>query len=186
MFTLLVIAGGLLIGWFRKGSLWNITNVKFRIIWLLPCAYILQYVSIFHMHGLAYEVSILLSYLGLIVFCLVNFRIAGIKWALVGTAANLLVMAVNGLRMPAYMPEIRRIAPQIVPALLKGDYMKSVAMSSHTHLNPLGDIFNVSLITPNLVSVGDWLFSFGIIIFLQYAMRSSVEVKQTHAAAKSS
>ncbi len=186
MFTLLVIVAGLLIGWFRKGSLWAITNVKFRLIWLLPCAYILEYISVYHLHGTAYDISILVSYLGLIVFCMLNLKISGIKWALAGTAANLLVMAANGLRMPAYMPAVRKLAPQTIDALMKGDYLKSVAMSSHTHLNPLGDIFNVSIITPNLVSVGDLLFSIGIIMFLQYAMRSSTEVKHENVAAKSS
>jgi hypothetical protein len=179
VFTVLVIIAGLLIGWFRKGSLWSIANISFRLIWLLPSAYILEYISVHHLQGHIYEICILLAYLGLTWFCLLNYRVAGIKWALAGTIANILVMSVNGLRMPAYLPAIREIAPQTIPALMKGEYLKSVAMTSHTHLNPLGDIFNVSVLTPNLVSVGDLLFSLGIIIFLQHAMRSSLEVNQS-------
>ncbi len=186
MFTVLVIAAGLLIGWFRKGSLWSITNIKFRLIWLLPGAYILEYVSIHHLQGQIYEICILIAYLGLILFCSLNYKIAGIKWALSGTVANFLVMSLNGLRMPAYLPAVRKMAPQTIPALMKGDYLKSVAMTSHTHLNPLGDIFNVSVLTPNLVSFGDLLFSLGIIVFLQHAMRSSMEVNQSSVEAKTS
>lgn len=183
MFTVFVIVAGLLIGWLRRGSIWAITNTKFRIIWLLPVSYILEYVSVNHLQGHTYEVCILLGYIGLIVFCLLNYKVTGIKWALAGTLANLAVMSVNGLRMPAYLPAVREMAPQTVSALMKGDYLKSIAMTTHTHLSFLGDIFNLSILTPNLVSIGDLLFSIGIILFLQQAMRSSMEVKSEDAGA---
>lgn len=186
MFTVLVIAAGLLVGWMRKGSLWSITSVKFRLIWLLPVAYILEYISMHYLQGITYEICVLLSYIGLVVFCILNNKIAGIRWALVGTVANFLVMSLNGLRMPAYLPAVKAMAPQTVPALIHGDYLKSIAMTAHTHLNFLADIFNVSILTPNLVSIGDLLFSLGIILFLQHAMRSSTEVKHPNADATAS
>ena len=40
------------------------------------------------------------QYLLLILFCLVNLRRGGAKWILLGTLANLLVISLNGFRMP--------------------------------------------------------------------------------------
>lgn len=146
-------------------------NLRLRVLWMLPVPYILQHISISYFSGTVYEVTIVLSYVLLIAFCLVNMRVPGVAWTLAGTVCNFVALLSNGLRMPAYVPAIQMMAPQILPALKAGHYGKSIAMSGHTHLNFLGDIFAFNVWSGSLLSIGDVLFSIGLIVLIQYAMR---------------
>lgn len=174
-FDVLMMAAGLLVGWFRRGSIWNLPNIRLRWIWVLPVAYLLQHFSIADLTGPAYEVAVLVSYGGLIAFCAVNLRVPGVAWGLGGTVANLLTLSVNGLHMPAYMPVVRVMDRKAVPSLLQGEYGKSIAMSPHTHLNFLGDIFYFKVPPASLLSLGDILLAIGMVMVIQYAMRISRE-----------
>ncbi len=185
-FQACVVLTGLIIGWLRKGSLWAIPNVRLRALRILPVAYGLQHVSIAYLNGLAYELVLVLSYCVLLVFCLINVRVPGLLWAGVGTAANFLVMLVNGLRMPAYVPAVQHMAPSYVPLLLSGHYGKSVAMSSTTHLNFLGDIFSFAIQPVSLISVGDILFAIGLVLLIQHAMRAEKGVDKIGGKSESS
>ncbi|MBX5436713.1 MAG: DUF5317 family protein, partial [Alicyclobacillaceae bacterium] len=42
----------------------------------------------------------------------------------------------------------------------------------HTHLNFLGDIFPITIWPQSIISIGDIVFSIGLVILIQYAMRS--------------
>jgi hypothetical protein len=170
-FQVFVILTGLAIGWLRKGSLWAVTNIRLKTIWLLPISYILQHVSIDYLTGMTFEVAIVFSYLLLLAFCLLNVRVPGIVWALGGTAANFLAMCSNGLRMPAYIPAVQHMAPTLIPRLMRGEYSKSIAMTANTHFNFLGDIFSFEIKPASLISIGDILFAIGLVILIQYAMR---------------
>jgi hypothetical protein len=130
----------------------------------------MQYISVYHLRGLEYEILLVLSYTSIIIFCVLNREVPGVKWALFGTSTNFLAMLTNGLRMPAYLPAVEQVSPQLVPLLIKGEVGKSVAMSSQTHLNFLGDIFSIQLGPPTLVSVGDLMFAAGLVLFLIHAM----------------
>jgi len=169
-FQILVLLIGLVVGWVRKGSLWSIPGIRLRGIWLLPVPYVLQHVSIAYLTGTLYEVTIVLSYLSILLFCLVNLKVPGLLWAMGGTASNFLIMLTNGLRMPAYMPPIEQMEPKMAALLEAGRVGKSIAMSSGTHLNFLGDIFLINLRPASLVSIGDILFSIGLVVLLQHAM----------------
>lgn len=170
-FQVFVILAGLAVGWIRKGSLWAVTNIRLRAIWLLPISYILQHVSIDYLTGITYEVTIVFSYVSLLIFCLQNIRVPGLLWAFGGTAANFLAMLSNGLRMPAYLPAVQHMAPTMIPRLMRGEYGKSIAMTAHTHFNFLGDIFSFEIKPASLISVGDILFAIGLVILIQYGMR---------------
>lgn len=166
----MAIIAGVIVGWIRRGSLTQLALVRLRWLWVLPIAYILQYVSIYFLRGATYEVFIVVSYLGLIAFCAWNIRITGIPWALGGICSNFVVLAANHLRMPVYMDVVRRIAPDLVPKLETGEIGKSIAMGPSTHLNFLGDIFTIQLGVTSLVSIGDLLFSVGVFLFIVAAM----------------
>jgi Family of unknown function (DUF5317) len=170
-FQAMVILTGIIVGWIKKGSIWSIVHIRLKAIWFLPIAYILQHVSIAYLNGTMYELIIVFSYISVILFCLMNLKVPGLLWTFVGTVANFAVMMANGLRMPAYVPAVMRLSPRTVQFLLKGDYGKSVAMSGHTQLNFLGDIFSFEIQPASLISVGDILFAIGLVIFIQHAMR---------------
>lgn len=73
--------------------------------------------------------------------------------------------------MPAYVPAVKAMAPNILPLVVKGEYGKSIAMSSTTHLNFLGDIFYFQIQPASLISVGDIIFAIGLVVLIQHAMR---------------
>jgi hypothetical protein len=171
-FQALIILTGLIVGWIRKGSIWVITSVAVRWLWVLPASYLLQHISINYLHGTAYELCIVASYVLILLFCGANIKIPGILWTAIGSASNFLVLLVNGLRMPAYIPAAEHLAPSLVPLLYKGEFGKSIAMTSSTHLNFLADIFSFEIYPPSLISIGDILVGIGLIMFIQYAMQS--------------
>lgn len=177
-FQALVIIAGLVAGWVRKGSIWAITEIRLKWIWVLPVAYVLQHISITYLNGIVYQVVLILSYLSLMLFCAVNVRTPGVVWTLVGTCLNFVVMLANHLRMPAYLPTVKAMDPAAVSLLLHGEYGKSIAMTAATHLNFLGDIFYFEVQPASLISIGDIVFSVGLVILIQYAMR----LKRSEAA----
>jgi hypothetical protein len=169
-FQALIVFGGLLIGWFKRGSIWNIGNIKLKMWWVLPVAYGLQHISVAYLSGSLYEIVIIVSYILMIAFGTFNITYPGITWALAGTVSNFVALASNGLRMPAYVPAVKLMAPQIIPRLETGIYGKSIAMASTTHLNFLGDIFAFNIYPASLLSIGDLLFAIGLVIVIQRAM----------------
>lgn len=169
-FQAVVIIAGLVVGWARKGSIWAITEIRLRWLWMLPVAYVLQHVSISYLTGTVYEWAIILSYAALMVFCAINIRIPGLSWALLGTSLNFVVMLANHLRMPAYLPVVRSMDPRLIGPLLQGHYGKSIAMTTSTHLNFLGDIFYFQVQPASLISVGDIIFGIGLVVLIQHAM----------------
>jgi len=161
----------------KKGSVWALTSLKFKWLWILPVAYMLQVVSMNYLHGGIYRWMLVVSYLMLIAFCIRNLSVPGVWWTMTGAAANFLVMLVNGLRMPAYMPPIYSLSKKMADLLVSGHFGKSIAMNQTTHLNFLGDIFFLRIQPPTLVSVGDILFAIGLVILIQNAMQGKREVK---------
>jgi hypothetical protein len=170
MYLFLPLLAGCLIGLLKHGSIWGLSSLKLKQIWMLLAAYVIQYVSIYLLKGLTYEVFIVISYLLLILFCLLNRMELGVKYALVGIISNFLVMAANQLRMPAYLPSVRKIDPKSVELLKEGLIGKSIAMTNNTHLKFLGDIFTVQIGRGSLISIGDILIGIGIIVLIQHAM----------------
>jgi len=183
---LLVVLLGVVIGWISKGKIASIVSVKLKRLWMLPVSYLFQYLSIHIFKGTVYELFLVFSYVILLYFCFENRKIQGLWLTFWGTFLNFVVLAANGLRMPAYLPPIQRLAPSIIPALIHGDIGKSIAMSSHTLLNPLGDIFFLNLYPPTLISIGDIIFSIGLIIFIRHAMllerQEQSDVQQSNLA----
>ena len=162
---------GLVAGWLRKGSFWSLGNPSMRGLWLVPVAFFLQSLAIHLLHGTAYVIMLAAGYMGMMGFAALNLRIIGIPWMAAGTLANFTVMAVNGLRMPAYLPVVQHYNPQLVPLLLAGRLGKSIAMTSATRLDFLGDIFTFKM-SPfvSLFSVGDVLIAVGLAEVMQYLM----------------
>ncbi|QSO50371.1 DUF5317 domain-containing protein [Alicyclobacillus curvatus] len=179
-FQVLIILGGLVVGWFKRGSLWNVGNIKLKLWWVLPVAYVLQHISVAYLSGLSYEIIVVASYLLMLTFGMLNAKYPGIVWSLIGTIANFVALSFNGLRMPAYVPAVKMMAPEILPQLQAGVYGKSIAMSSTTHLNFLGDIFAFNVYPASLLSIGDLLFAIGLVVLIQHAMAGNSKGRVMH------
>ncbi|WP_258112558.1 DUF5317 domain-containing protein [Alicyclobacillus sp. SP_1] len=167
---------GLVIGFFRRGSFASLSTIRLRMLWMVILSYVLQFVSIHVGNHAFYGVLMILSYTTLILFCVLNIKQPGVWMACVGTALNFLEMSANGLRMPAYLPAVRSVNRTLAAELLRGNYGKSVVMTKSTFLPFLGDIIPIHIYPQSVVSIGDCLFSIGIIVFIVYSMTGMVGV----------
>lgn len=172
-FEALAVIIGFVVGWIKKGSLLQLSSLRTTAVWLLPIAYVSQALSIHLRNALIYEILISVSYLLLLSFCVINTSLPGVKWAGVGTFLNFLEMACNGLRMPAYVPAVRMVEPGALSLLKTGHAGKSVAMDPHTIMPFLGDIIPIRLPFPSVVSIGDCLFSIGLVLLIVNLMTSN-------------
>lgn len=184
-FIALAVIVGLVIGYSRRGKIGNLANYRIRKVWMVPIAYLFQFVSIhLSINDIIYGLFIVLSYVILIGFCYLNVRTPGCLLAGIGTLLNFLEMALNGLRMPAYAPAVRAMGMGVYQKLDNGSYAKSVMMNSHTVLPFLGDIIPIKLFPPSVVSIGDCMFSVAIVILIVSAMTNPNEDHEDYADAK--
>jgi hypothetical protein len=179
MFLLWAVLLGLLIGFLRRGSLANLSQLKLRGLWLVLLALVIQ-LLIFPLGPAEPLVQVgtgylhLLSYLFLLAFIGLNWRYFEILLMGVGLALNLLVISLNGGYMPASTEALRRAGLERVAGTLEGGlrHGNTVLMGSETRLNFLGDIFYVPSFIPlaNAFSAGDLLLALGVILFLALEM----------------
>lgn len=167
---ILAILIGIGFGLVKKGSIYNLANLKLKFFWVLPVAYVLQMISIHYFSNSLYLIMVILSYLALLIFCLLNIRFKGIPYMLAGIFLNFLEMTLNGMRMPAYLPSVRAFGKKAVDDLLSGHYGKSIAMDKHTLLPFLGDIIPFHFLIFNIVSIGDCVFAVGLGVLIYNAM----------------
>ncbi|WP_246944168.1 DUF5317 domain-containing protein [Bacillus pinisoli] len=162
---------GIIIALIMGGSFQGLVNISLKHPWLIVVAFVLQFLSIYIFPN-QLLLAIIVSNTVLIAFSIFNIKFAGFKYMIIGILLNLLVMVVNGGRMPVDVEAAKVISPSDVPALLAGEYGKHVALSENTHLNFLGDIFFLQYPYPRqiVISLGDIIFSLGVILFLHHVM----------------
>lgn len=107
-----------------------------------------------------------------------NRRLPGASLVLAGLVLNLLVMAVNGGRMPvsAWAAAASGQTPYL-PELLSGTGARHVLLTAATRLPFLADIIPLPAPypVPRVLSVGDLLVFAGVIRLLVYGMRLQPE-----------
>jgi hypothetical protein len=167
---------GIIISLIMGGSFQGFLSISLRHSWLIPVSFIIQFISIyiFPDHLI---VAVIVSNIGLLLFCFLNYTELGFKYMVIGIFLNLIVMILNGGRMPVDVEAAKILSPEDVPALLAGEYGKHIALSENTYLNFLGDIFFLQYPYPRpiIISVGDIVFSIGVILFLYTVMVKSTK-----------
>jgi hypothetical protein len=171
--VLLVVAavvGGILIGLALGGSMTTLSNVRFRWWPLALLGLALQLAPVphlgsLHARHLAAVGLLIASYLVLLSFVGLNFRLAGFSLIAVGFALNLLVILVNG-GMPVNQRALEiaggpRYAATISDLLQHGGAKHHLARDDDVLL-PLSDVIPVSWPTRNVFSVGDLIAMLGI------------------------
>ena len=168
---LLGILGGLLVGLLAGGRPGALLNVHFRFAGLLLAAVVLRFgtqllidrgVSIVdELRQPLYAISFLL----LAGVLWLNRSQPGLLVVMAGVAANGLAMALNGGRMPVYVPALATagLSPGDVSATFNAVLPTQFDLDFLLHAGPLADIipFPVPLL-PNVVSIGDVLISVGL------------------------
>ena len=115
----------------------------------------------------------------LVAALLANRRGWGPRLAALGTACNLLVIAVNGGRMPAQAGLLRRVQGEAaVERLTRGDTFVNVRlMDEQPRLPALGDVIAPPTWLPlaNVVSLGDLLGALGVALWIVELLRAAPE-----------
>lgn len=162
---------GILASLIMGGQFKGLVSISLKHPWLIVVSFLIQFSSIYFLPS-QLLLAVIISNVGLLLFCYANIDVAGFKYMLIGIFLNLIVMVVNGGRMPVDVESAKIMSPEDVPALLAGEYGKHVAISENTHLNFLGDIFFLQYPYPRpiIISLGDIVFSLGVILFLYFVM----------------
>ncbi len=167
---LLVLVISIVVGWIRGGNLRNLTEIRVRLWSLLPLGFILLAASSFvpnDRHEFAVAL-ILVSYLPLLLFVLLNRKMTGIWIAGMGILMNFTVIVLNG-GMPV-LEEAVRISGGSYDLVLGA---KHVILTDDTLVPFLADIIPL----PRAVlSLGDVFLAIGIGSFLEDQMRTPLSL----------
>ena len=163
---LLVLVISIALGALRGGSLRNLSGIRVKLWWLLPVGFVLLAIATFvpaDQHEIAVAL-ILISYLPLLAFVLLNRKLSGIWIAGIGILMNFTVIVANN-GMPV-LAEAAQIASGSTGNLTLG--AKHVLLTAETSIPFLADVIPL----PGAVlSLGDVFLAIGVGVFLEHQMR---------------
>ena len=159
MLFLFAIVVGLGFGLLTGGRVGNLARLRFRWPWLIIAALVVREAIVrtplSRVEGAQYAYVLALA--AIVAWTVLHFgRLRGVWLVTTGAAANLVVIAANGGRMP--------VAPELAGrALQNGPIGQYTAMGPDTHLNFLADWIRLY---PSLevYSPGDLLIAIGLAI----------------------
>jgi hypothetical protein len=188
---------GLVVGLFARGSFRSILHKRFQHLWLVFASIACElFVStglmgrlllspgadgsapLFADETLPLVAFAVLQYGMLAAFLLLNFQKPGLRLVLVGSLMNAAAVLANGGRMP------------VGPALATSRYYGQAAIDriasapnyvyapDGAPLGFLGDILPVWLLSPYMVSPGDFLIALGAFLFAWYLVRRPRPVRK--------
>ena len=181
MFLIGAVVIGVVLGYVLRGRISNLSGLPLRSSWLVGLAILIQ-LAIFPLFSsralFPYATTELhvASYALLFLFFIINYRVWALLVIAAGSTFNLLVITMNGGRMPssshaltcAGQPEIaRKLAAE-------GAWGNVVLMSDKTRLNFLGDLLYLPKGVPlaTAFSIGDLTIAIGLVILIIWGMRS--------------
>ncbi|TME21405.1 MAG: hypothetical protein E6I67_08010 [Chloroflexi bacterium] len=173
MLWLFAIVIGLVFGVITGGKIGNLAKLRFRWPWLILAAVVVRESVVLtplnRVDGARY--LYVLSLAAIVAWTIWQFdRLRGIWLITAGAALNLLVIVVNGARMP--------VAPELAGSLLRrGNVGQYTVMGSGTHLNLLGDWISLYP-SPEAYSPGDVLIGVGLAIVVFLAVRNPSVYKE--------
>jgi hypothetical protein len=158
---LIGMVAGILAGLATGGTLSNLARLRFRWPWVILAAVLVRLaVALPPLNRLeAARFVYALALAAIIAWSIWHVqRLPGIALVALGGASNLLVMLVNGLRMP--------VAPEFAASLSRhGSLGQYTVMGPNTNLNALADWIRLYP-SPEVYSVGDVLIALGLAIVL--------------------
>jgi hypothetical protein len=164
---LFAIVLGLVFGLLTGGRIGNLAKLKFRWPWLILAAVVVrEAVLLTPLNRVDAARFIYVVALGAIVLWTIAHlgRLPGIWLVTAGAALNLLVIVVNGGRMP--------VAPEFAASLVRhGNVAQYTVMGPGTNLNVLGDWISLYPV-PETYSPGDVLIGLGLAIVVFLAVRN--------------
>lgn len=181
MFLIGAVVIGVVLGYVLRGKIANLSGLRLRSLWLVAIAILIQF-AIFPLFSsraifpYATAELHLASYGLLFLFFVINYRVWALLVIAVGSISNLLVIAVNGGRMPSSVHALTSAGqPEIASKLVtEGAWGNVVLMSDKTRLNFLGDWLYLPHGVPlaTAFSIGDFTIAIGLIILIVWGMHS--------------
>ena len=181
MFLIGAVIIGIALGYTLKGRINNLSELPLRSLWLVGLAILIQ-LAIFPLFSsralfpYATTQLHLVSYALLFLFFAVNYRVWSLLVIAGGAAANLLVISVNGGRMPSSVHALTSAGqPEVARRLVTDSAWGNVAlMGEKTKLNFLGDWLYLPRGFPlaTAFSIGDLTIAIGLIILIVWGMHS--------------
>lgn len=167
---------GLGIGMLRGGRARGLLNAKIKSLWLLFCSLTIEIALsytpigtyILNMGSAARVMAILLQYLSFSVFILLNIRYYGMWLVGLGGLMNMIVIIINGGRMPVH-PIVLEVAPDNMATikLAAGDICNYMIADKTAKLAFMGDMIQVWNFTRTLISLGDLVIAVGLFLLVQ-------------------
>ena len=161
MLWLFAIVVGLILGLLVGGRIDNLARLRFRWPWLIIAAVVIREAALLtplnRVDGARYVYVLALA--AIIGWTIWHFgRLPGIWLVTAGGALNLLVIVVNGARMP--------VARELASSLARhGNLGQYTVMGSGTNLNLLGDWISLYP-APEAYSPGDVLIALGLAVLV--------------------
>lgn len=175
MFELAVLAG-VLIALARRVDLNSLASLRFRGLWFCFVAFGLK-VALFALgasgsslvvrYGVWLQFAVTLTLLALVV---ANLRLRGMPVVLVGLLCNLLVILLNGAKMPVTAAALAASGqPGVVGILQRHEDPGHTLVDSQTRLAVLGDWIPLAALNHKVVSLGDIVAAAGLTLTVGFA-----------------
>ena len=164
---------GLAFGLLTGGRFSNLAKLRFRWVWVVLVVIVIREAILLtplnRVEGAQYLYLIALA--AIIAWTVWHFdRVRGIWLIALGATLNLLVILVNGARMP--------VAPELAGSLIqRGNLGQYTVMGPGTNLNLLGDWIKLAPL-PEAYSPGDVLIALGLAIVVFLAARNPGAYKE--------
>lgn len=179
---------GLVIAVLRGGDLRRLATFPFRLWWVLVSAFLLKYLlaqsgsqalSWVSSIGGVLHVAIYGVVLGVL---FLNWGLPWMRLAMVGVAANLIVVAANGGSMPVWEQSLVTLGKLATLERLRAgvDPLHTLATDT-TWLRGLGDWIPVPGPVSTVMSPGDIFMLLGIILFVNTVTQPSYRPAESHA-----
>ena len=172
MLLLAALALGLVAGLLTGGKLDNLADIRFRWPWFVIAALVVREATVYsplsRIEGIQYLYCAALAMLVAWTVWHID-RVRGVLLVAIGAALNLVVVVVNGARMP--------VAPALAGSLAeRGHIGQYVVMGPGTNLNWLADWIGVPGPLGGAYSPGDVVVAFGIAGVAFFATRQHAPV----------
>lgn len=166
-FTVVVVAGAVLVAYLRGGRLQRIADADLRGVWLLFVGLVLQIVV--DIASAREAVSETVGYLGLLAsqllvvgWALWNWWRPGMPLIVIGLFLNALVIGANGA-MPVDLDAVAELGGEGVPM------GKHEALDESTRLGFLGDVIPLPPLR-TIISIGDIVLAAGLVALVHHLM----------------
>ncbi|MCL6521052.1 MAG: DUF5317 domain-containing protein [Firmicutes bacterium] len=167
---------GMLAGRLRGGRLRNLEAVRFQWLWLLVAGFAVQLATTTaggrEPGAVWVGLGNVLSFALYVAFAWFNRRLPGLPWILAGAGLNLLVIALNGGKMPVVMWAWVHFRPELLASLRAGHDPLHVLAGASTRLPWLADYLLIPGIPSPVFSPGDLLIAVGAFLLLEGGMRN--------------